>query len=263
MGNSLLIEVESRTAILTLNRPERLNALNFELLEELETVLDQVNRDPDILGVIITGNGKAFCAGADLKERLSSFTPDSSIAGDAMLSKLRKNLNTIENMGKPFIAALNGPAYGGGVELALACDIRIMSPSAKVGLTEPKVGMIPGAGGTQRLPRLIGMAKAKELLFSAKAIDSSEAYAIGLVNRVVPEGESILQTSMEWMHNFQQNAPLAIQMVKLAVNKGGEMSLSQGLDLEAVCSAFLRTTEDRTEGIRAFQEKRPPKFKGK
>lgn len=262
METNVIFTVIDRIAIITLNRPERLNALNYDLLHELDSAIEQVDQDPNIFGAIITGQGKAFCAGGDLKERLSRFTPDSSMYGDAFLSQLRKIFDRIENIGKPVLAAINGSAFGGGMELALACDIRIISQTAKVGLTEPRVGMIPGAGGTQRLPRLIGISRAKELLFNAAPIDSEEAYRIGLVNDIVPDGEDVVEAALHKMCRYEQNAPLAIRMAKFAVNKGTQMSLAEGLDLEASCTTFLRTTQDRVEGITAFQEKRKPKFTG-
>jgi enoyl-CoA hydratase/carnithine racemase len=260
---TLLVDVVDRVAVLTLNRPQRLNALNEEIQLELLRVLESINENDDIFGVIITGSGKAFCAGGDLKERLENFKADSTIYGDAMLSRLRRICNLLEEMGKPIIAAINGFAYGGGVELALACDIRIASETAKLGLVEPKVGMIPGAGGTQRLPRLIGSALAKELLFTAGTITATEAYQMGLVNRVVTDGETVLEAAREMMDRITKNAPLAVRMSKFAVNKGMQMSLSEGLDFEASCTAFLRTTQDRVEGITAFQEKRQSNFRGK
>jgi methylglutaconyl-CoA hydratase len=261
--STVLIRDINRIAVLTLNRPERLNALNEEMQLELFRVLESINENDDILGVIITGAGKAFCAGGDLKERMSNFKSDSTIYGDGMLSRLRKICQLIEDMGKPIIAALNGIAYGGGLELALACDLRMVQETAKLGLVEPKVGMIPGAGGTQRLPRLIGSALAKEILFTAEPVDANEAYRIGLVNRIVSEGDSVVEAALEMMERIVKNAPLAVRMAKFTVNKGMQMSLHEGLDFEASCTAYLRTTQDRMEGIKAFQEKRTPNFQGK
>lgn len=261
--STLLVEVIDRVAILTLNRPDRLNALNEAIQKELVTALETINENDDILGVILTGSGKAFCAGGDLKERLSHFQADSTIYGDAMLSRLRRICQLIEDMGKPVIAAINGIAFGGGLEIALACDIRMATETVKLGLVEPKVGMIPGAGGTQRLPRLVGSALAKELMFTAEAITAEHAFRMGLVNRVVSEGESVVSAAQEMMLRISKNAPLAVRMAKFAVNKGMQMSLAEGLDFEASCAAYLRTTQDRVEGITAFQEKRQPKFRGK
>lgn len=261
--STLVVEIIDRVAILTLSRPEVLNALNEEIQNDLITTLESINQNEDILGVILTGSGRAFCAGGDLKERLSHFQADSTIYGDTMLSRLRRICQLIEEMGKPVIAAINGIAFGGGLEVALACDIRIVAETVKLGLIEPKVGMIPGAGGTQRLPRLVGSAIAKELMFTAEAITAQQAYRIGLVNKIVSEGESVVTSALEMMHLISRNAPLAVRMAKFAVNKGMQMSLTEGLDFEASCTKYLRTTEDRKEGINAFQEKRQPKFRGK
>lgn len=263
MSETLLLEVTDRVAVLCLNRPNRLNALNEEIQKELIRVLESIIESDDILGVILTGAGKAFCSGGDLKERMENFKSDSTIYGDAMLSRLRRICQLLEEMGKPVIAALNGLAYGGGLELALACDIRIAAENVKLGLVEPKVGLIPGAGGTQRLPRLIGSAIAKELLFTAEPISAVEAYRIGLVNRVINERDSVVEAAREMMTRMIANAPLAVRMAKFLVNKGMQMSLAEGLDFEASCAAYLRTTQDRVEGITAFQEKRQPIFRGK
>ena len=260
---TLIVEENNRVKVLTLNRPHRLNALNEEIQLELIRVLEAITVNDEVFGVIVTGAGRAFCAGGDLKERLNNFKADSTIYGDVMLSRIRRICQLLEEMGKPVIAAINGGAYGGGLEIALACDIRIVSENVKLGLIEPKVGMIPGAGGTQRLPRLIGAALAKELLFIAEAIGAEEAHRIGLVNHVVPEGESVVIAAQEIMSRIIRNAPLAVRMAKFSVNKGMQMSLSEGLDFEASCTAYLRTTQDRVEGITAFQEKRVPNFIGK
>jgi methylglutaconyl-CoA hydratase len=262
ISNVILKEKVGKTLILTLNRPERLNALNNELLRLLVEELSTAHKDTTVSGIIITGNGNAFCAGGDLKERLSHFEADSSLYGDAMLSRLREICSLIESIGKPVVAAINGHAFGGGVELALACDFRIVAEQAKLGLTEPKVGMIPGGGGTQRLPRLIGASRAKELLMLAEAIDTKKALDYGLVNQVVEKDDSVTEKSVQFLERTYQNAPLAIKMIKFSVNKGMEMSLSEGLDFEASCTTFLRNTADRTEGITAFQEKRKPHFIG-
>lgn len=264
MNNKVLLSKKlNKTLILTLNRPERLNALNVQLLNKLLEELEKASLDKEVLGIIITGTGKGFCAGGDLKERLNFFEEDSTIYGDVMLTKLRNICTLIESIGKPVIAAINGHAIGGGLELAFACDIRLLNENAKIGLTEPRVGMIPGAGGTQRLPRLIGASRAKELLMIAEPIDAQTAKEYGTVNKLIESESNIIEEAENILQKIYKNAPLAIKMIKFSINKGMQMSLSEGLDFEASCTSFLKNSFDRKEGITAFQEKREPNFIGK
>ncbi|MGA2463158.1 MAG: enoyl-CoA hydratase/isomerase family protein [Thermodesulfobacteriota bacterium] len=250
-------EKEGRIATFTLNRPEVGNAVNLQMVIELrESMLDF--RDDDGLWVgIVTGSGNAFCSGADIKDflpvlqksRLKPWTiPDTPIRGF--------------NLYKPLIAAINGVAYGGGLELALGCDIRVASENARLGQLEVTVGMMPGWGGTQRLPRLIPWNMAAEMIFTGKPIDAHEAYRIGLINRVVPQ-DKLMDTAKEIATNICKVGPLAVRKAKEAMLKGINMTLEYGLELEDTLVGYVTSSEDFTEGIKAYKEKRKPIFKAK
>ncbi|WP_124727723.1 enoyl-CoA hydratase [Staphylospora marina] len=252
------VEKQDGIKILTLNRPEMYNALNLELLLELKSIAEETVHDRETRVVIITGEGeKAFCSGADLKER-RTFTEDQV---RRYIHTIRETFTLVERIPMPVIAAINGVAFGGGTELALACDIRIADETASMGLTETSLGIIPGAGGTQRLPRLIGKAKAKELIFTAARIPASEAYQIGLVNRVVPKGTA-LEESIRMAERIKENAPLALKQAKFAIDRGMETDLDTGLLLETRSYETLIPTKDRLEGLAAFKEKRKPRYTG-
>jgi len=259
---SKIISLEKRSdgiAIVTLNRPHAANALSKELLLDLHGVLKHIKDDQAIRVVILSGAGeKVFCAGADLKERIG-------MGEEEVLKAVRsigEIVSEVEALPQPVIAALNGGAFGGGLELALACDLRIGALEAAFGLTETSLAIIPGAGGTQRLPRLIGIGKAKELIFSAKRISAEEATAIGLLEYAVPRAQ-VLEQALEIAKTMVKNAPLALIQAKVAINKGIETDLSTGLKIEELAYNALVCTEDRLEGLRAFAEKRPPQYKGK
>jgi len=254
----LKVEIKDKIAILTLNRPEIMNSLNFPLLKELNHFITETNFDKDIRVVIITGAGeKAFCAGADLKER-RNMTPDEV---KRYIFTIRTTFTAVEYLPKPVIAAVNGIALGGGTELALACDIRLASKTATMGLTETSLAIIPGAGGTQRLVRAVGKGKAKELIFTAKRISADEAYEIGMVNHVV-EPEKLIDSAIEMAERICQNGPLAIEQAKMAINFGSETDIFTGLAFETQCYNVLIPTKDRLEGLQAFKEKRKPNYKG-
>ncbi len=245
-------------AIVTLSRPDFANALSIQLLYDLHDILEDIKNDSSVRVVILTGSGeKAFCAGADLKERREM--TDSEVKKTVRL--IGSIVNEVEALPQPVIAALNGVAYGGGLELALACDLRIGAIEASVGLTETSLAIIPGAGGTQRLPRLIGLGKAKELIFTAKRLSAEEAEAIGLLEYVVPRIQ-LFDKAMELAANIAKNAPLALIQAKTAINKGLEVDLATGLKIEELAYNALIPTEDRLEGLRAFAEKRTPQYKG-
>ena len=215
--------------------------------------------NPDIRVVIISGSGeKAFCAGADLKERVTL----SPIQVKEFITTIRNLFTAIEDLNKPVIAAVNGVALGGGTELALACDIRIASEGATMGLTETRLAIIPGAGGTQRLPRLVGKGKAKELIFMGRRIDAQEALKIGLVNRVCPL-EGLMDEAMAMATTICEAGPIAIEQAKYAINRGLETDLHTGLAIESNAYWITIPTEDRLEGLAAFREKRKPVYKGK
>ncbi|WP_281868075.1 enoyl-CoA hydratase-related protein [Brevibacillus parabrevis] len=244
--------------VVTLDRPDVFNCLNLETLTELRKLIAELARDRSTRVVIVTGAGdKAFCSGADLKER-RGMSPEQV---EVYIRTIRDTFSELEKLQKPVIAALNGLALGGGTELALACDLRIMSEQAQMGLTETSLGIIPGAGGTQRLPRLVGKGIAKELIFTARRVFPAEALAIGLVNRVVPH-EQLMNVAMELAAQIASNAPLALAQAKFAIDCGSEVELATGLMMESNAYQLLVPTKDRLEGLAAFAEKRKPIYRG-
>lgn len=257
---TIIYEKEDSVALITLNRPDSLNALSLKLAQELEQVSDEIATDDSVRVVVITGAGRAFSAGADIKEIMS---PGKASLGTWLTKgKPLPFFDKIEKLDKPVIGAINGLAIGGGCELALVCDLRIASTAARFGFGEIKIGIIPGGGGTVRSPRLIGIAKAKEMLFFGDPIDADEAYRLGLVNKVVPP-ESLLEEAKKWAKTLSQRPPLALKAAKSCVNVGMQMSLPAAIDFEAKEAAILFNTEDKNEGMKAFMEKRRPVFKGK
>ena len=245
--------------VLTLNRPEVMNSFNFPMLLALKERVEAVHFDPEVRVVIIVGAGqKAFCAGADLKERATM----SEAQVREFIFTIRNLFTFIEYLNKPVIAAVNGIALGGGTELALACDIRLASATATLGLTETRLAIIPGAGGTQRLPRLIGRGKAKELIFTGRKVDAQEALQIGLVNKL-SEPTALLDECKAMAAEICEAGPIAIQQAKYAINYGLEADLHTGLAIESNAYWVTIPSEDRLEGLRAFGEKRKPVYKGK
>jgi enoyl-CoA hydratase len=259
MYKTLLYEKKDNIGVLTVNRPDKLNALSTELTEELLQFLVEVEKDDDLRVLVITGAGdKAFVAGADIKELVER---DAVMGRD--ISRFRQALFArIENLPIPVIAAVNGYALGGGLELALACNIRIASEKAQFGAPEVKLGIIPGDGGTQRLPRLVGLGRAMELVLTGDFIDALEAHRIGLVNKVVPH-EELLENVMALAKKIASRPPLAVKFAKEAVNRGQEGDTTAGYALESYLHALACTTEDKAEGVAAFLEKRKGDFKGK
>ena len=258
--NELLIVEEKDTAVvLTLNRPKVMNCLNFDLLYALRDQIEALQFRTDIRTLIITGAGeKSFCAGADLKER-ATLSQDQV---KKFIITIRNLLTAIQNLPIPVISAVNGIALGGGTEVALASDIRIASETASMGLTEARLAIIPGGGGTQRLPRIIGVAKAKELIFTGRRVDATEALAIGLVNSVSPPG-ALLDDCLTMADMIAQTGPIAVEMAKYAIDKGIETDLATGLAIESNAYRVTIPTEDRIEGLTAFREKRKPVYKGR
>jgi len=255
----LLAEEKDGVAVLTLNRPEVMNSFNFALLLALKKQIDALRSNANIRVIIITGSGpKAFCAGADLKER----TALDELQVKDFIFTIRNLFTDIEFLNKPVIAAVNGIALGGGTELALACDIRIAAASASMGLTETRLAIIPGAGGTQRLPRLIGRGKAKELIFTGRRVDAREALQIGLVNQVC-EQDALLDECRKMAAMICETGPIAIEQAKYAINYGLETDLHTGLGIESNAYWVTIPSQDRLEGLAAFQEKRKPVYKGK
>jgi enoyl-CoA hydratase/carnithine racemase len=243
----------------TLDAEDTRNAISRAVAAELEARVARVSASREVRVVVLTGAGdKAFCAGADLKERATM----SEAEVRTFLAGLRRTLRALEESSAVFIAAINGSALGGGTELALACDLRIAAPAAELGLTEVRLGIIPGGGGTQRLPRLIGPGRAKDLILTGRRLNSAEAFAIGLVQRLAPEGR-LLEVALGVAEQIADNAPLAVAAAKRAVDRGLDLALDAGLALELEEYETVLRSEDRLEGLRAFAEKRRPAWKGR
>ncbi|MCE0451651.1 enoyl-CoA hydratase-related protein [Brevibacillus sp. AF8] len=259
MEESVRFEREGHIGLITLNRPDELNALNYETLERLGNLIEQVRLDAkEIRVVIVKAEGRAFSAGADLKERRT--LTEQQVRRN--VRKIRDVFTALERLPQPTIAMINGFAFGGGFELALACDFRYAVADAKMGLTEVSLGIIPGAGGTQRLSRLIGPSKAKELILTARRIQAPEAYQIGFVNAVAKDTEELRELAMGLANEILANAPLAVYQAKSAIDRGSSVDLQTGLDIEAMCYEVIIPTTDRLEALEAFREKRKPVFKG-
>lgn len=249
---------EGRIAIFTINRPEALNAMNVEALRELHQVMVEFRDDDDLWIGIVTGSGeKAFCAGADIKNMLPFMKENRETPWLVPATPMRGL-----ELWKPLIAAINGMALGGGLEIAMMCDIRIASENARLGTPEVNLGLIPGWGGTQRLPRALPWCKAAEILLMGRPIDAQEAYRIGLVNKVVPPAE-LMSTAKEWAKVICQAGPLGVRAAKEAMIRGSSMTLEDGLRLENALFNYLLGTEDYVEGSTAFIEKRKPDYKAK
>lgn len=255
--SELLVELKDGIAILTLNRPEVHNAISMNMRKLLGEALDDMDMNDDVRVLILTGAGKSFCAGVDLKERKEM--------SEKEVMKLREkgpvNQMKIINLFKPVIAAVNGNALAGGLELALACDIRIAAENAVFGLPEISLGIIPGGGGTQLLPRLIGDAQAREMILTAGRIDAKTAERIGLVSRVVPPGE-LMNAAMELASTMKSFSPIALKNAKKAINRSREVGLMEGFIFEAQAYLACLGTKDRVEALQAFAEKRKPVFRG-
>ena len=255
---NVLYEKKGTIAYITLNRPKVLNALNQRTWEELRSAFEDARDDAEVRGIIITGAGdKAFAAGADISELAKATAVDaqkSSTYGQEVL-------NLVENLGKPVIAAVNGFALGGGCDTAMACTIRVASENARFGVPEVTLGLIPGCGGTQRLPRLVGKGRALQLILSGGMIGADEAYRIGLVNEVVPAAELITRAEAI-LKPILSNAPLSVKFALEAVNKGLDTSQAEGLTLEASYFGLCAGTEDKKEGTEAFLQKRKAAFRG-
>ncbi|MFJ7747943.1 enoyl-CoA hydratase [Peribacillus sp. NPDC097295] len=249
---------ENGIVIMTLNRPDAANALSRELLHNLYEALNDVKQLSNLRTVILTGAGnKAFCAGADLKERAGM----NEIKVRETLKLIGDTISAVENLPVPVIAAINGSAFGGGLELALACDIRIASNTAKMGLTETSLGIIPGGGGSQRLPRIVGIATAKELIYTARRIDAQTAKHMQIISQVT-NPELLLAEAKKLAGEIAANAPLALRAAKKSINQGMDTDLKTGLQIEQECYQTTLQTRDRLEGLSAFKEKRKPVFNG-
>lgn len=252
------IKIENHVCILTLNRPEAANALSIQMLSELNQALDSLANEANVFCTVIIGSGeKAFCAGADLKER-KGMSEDDVIK---TVKSIGQTIDKVDSLPMPVIAALNGVAFGGGLELALACDLRVASKEVKLGLTETSLAIIPGAGGTQRLPRLIGLGQAKKLIYTAERVNAEAALKLGIVEEVVEQSE-LLEVATKLANKIASNGPIAVQAAKKAINEGMQTDLVSGLEIEHHNYQLTIPTKDRKEGLLAFQEKRKPEYKG-
>ena len=243
-------EIRGKVAVITINRPEALNALNLDVLKDLEQAVAEAEKDQDVYVLIITGAGRAFVAGADISQ-MKDFTADE---GRAFGEYGNKVFSKIESQTKPVIAAVNGFALGGGCELCMACDIRIAGEKAKFGQPEAGLGITPGFGGTQRLPRIVGLSKAKELIFTAQTIDAQEALRIGLVSQVVTT-ENLMIAALELAGKITQNAQIAVRQSKAAINRGMQCDIDTGLAYESQAFGLCYSTEDQKDAMNAFVNK--------
>jgi len=259
MNKTILYSKDGAIVWITLNRPEALNALNYEMVEELEEVLSRVEEDQEVRVIVLIGQGeKSFVAGSDIKELRGRNT----LSGWLNSQKRQKMLSWLDNLGKPTIAAVNGYAFGVGCEIACSCTLRIASEKASFGQLEINLGIIPGAGGTQRLPRLIGKGRALELLLTGNAIDAQEAFRVGLVNQVVPH--DLLRIEVKKLaESISEKSPYALKFILEAVNKGLETTLENGFKIESNLFGLILSSQDAKEGLTAFIEKRKPNFKGR
>jgi enoyl-CoA hydratase len=253
----LTFDVADRIATITVNRPDKLNALNDALMDELRTAIAEARRRRDVGAVLLTGAGRAFVAGADIAE----LADQRAIEGKARAERGQRVFRRFETSPKPTLAAVNGFALGGGCELAMACHMRIASEAAKFGQPEVKLGIVPGYGGSQRLPRIVGKGRALQLLLTGEMIDAAEAYRIGLVNRVVPAAE-LIPAARALLTTILAQGPLAVAHCLEAVDRGLDMGLDDAIALEASYFGMLSATKDKEEGMRAFLEKRPATFTG-
>jgi enoyl-CoA hydratase len=253
---NLLFKKEKNIGILSINRPDALNALSSEVLHELDQAIDIIDKDEEIHIVILTGEGRAFVAGADIKEMKDMDVFQAREFADCGLNVFRK----IELMEKPIIAAVNGFALGGGCELSMCCDIRIASEKAKFGQPEVGLGIIPGFAGTQRLSRLVGMGRAKELIFTTDMINAEEAYRIGLVNKVV-SADQLMEEALNMANKIVGKGQIAVRFAKTSINRGMETDIETGMAIERDLFGLCFSTEDQKEGMEAFLEKRNPNYK--
>lgn len=258
MFENLKYEIKNGIAYITVNRPDSLNALSSEVLYELQEAFERMDNDPEVGSAILTGEGRAFVAGADISQMVDL----TGLEGQEMMKQGARVMNYIENVSKPVIAAVNGFALGGGCELAMACDIRIASEKAQFGQPEVNLGIIPGFGGTQRLPRLVGKGMGKYMIMTADYIKAYEALRIGLVEKVVPH-EELISTCEEIALKIMSKAPIAIKAAKVAINNGIMLDVATGVAMEGEACGAPFCSEDRKEGMKAFLEKRKAEFSGK
>ena len=257
--DTILTQPAGPALVITLNRPDKRNAISVQMMDEITAALKAGEADPTVRAVIITGGGSFFAAGADLNEALQV---KSAAQGIDYFKRWHRLTATIEELAKPVIAAIEGFCVTGGLELALACDLRVAGEGSTFSITSSKIGTVAGAGGTQRLPRIVGIAHALDILFAADPIDAREAHRIGLVNRLAPAGGA-LDAAKALVRVYEQRAPLSLALVKRAVRRGMQMDLASGIEFETFLVTTIYGTEDKREGISAFLEKRKPRFEGK
>ncbi|MEE9534033.1 MAG: enoyl-CoA hydratase/isomerase family protein [Acidimicrobiia bacterium] len=253
---TILYEKRGGLADITLNRPERLNAVNLQLTQDLNQAITEIEADEEVLVVVLHGAGRSFCAGADIKA-MAEGEPS------AVLGRTMSAFHTrLEGLSRVTIAAVHGYATGGGCELALACDLRLAAPSARFGLPEVKLGLLPGSGGTQRLTRIVGVGRAKMVMYTGEFVDAETALQWGLVNQVASE-ETLLEEATKLAQSLLERPPLAVRLIKSCIDVGSQMDVRSGLEYEGRCAQILGASEDAREGMRAFIEQRDPKFKGR
>jgi len=255
---TILVEQDGPALVITFNRPQRRNAISLQMIAELMAALEAADNDASVRAVILTGGDKGFAAGADLGEAIKIAT---AADGIAYFRKWRRLCDTLETLSKPVIAAIEGYCMTGGFELALACDIRIGARSSAYTITSSRIGTVAGAGGTQRLPRVVGRANALEIMFAAEPIDGEHAYRIGLINKLVDDGGALAQAKA-LATLYAKRAPLSLALVKRAIYRGMDMDLASGLEFESFLVTAIYGTADKLEGISAFLEKRPANFRG-
>ncbi len=255
---TIITAQEGPAFIVTLNRPERRNAISIQMMEEIVSAVRSADTESSVRAVIITGGTEYFSAGADLNDAIQV---KSAAQGLEYFQRWHRLNSALETLGKPVIAAVEGFCVTGGCEMALACDIRVAAEGASFAITSSRIGTVAGAGGTQRLPRIVGIAKALELMFSAESISAPEAYRIGLINRLVPSGKA-LDEAKAMVAAYQKRAPLSLAFIKRAVHRGIQMDLTSALDFETFLVTTIYGTEDKQEGISAFLQKREANFKG-
>ncbi len=256
---TLRSEHSGAACIITLARAEKRNAVSTRMMDEIMSAAKEGEADPNVRAIILTGGDSFFSAGADLNEALQVKTP---VDGLEYFEHWHRLNSTLEDLGKPVLAAIEGFCITGGLELALACDLRVAGEGSTFAITSSKIGTVAGAGGTQRLPRLVGSANALDMLFSADPIAASEAYRIGLINRLVPKGQALAECE-KIVQVYEQRAPLSLKLVKRAVHSGVKMDLASAIEFETSLVTLIYGTQDKQEGVSAFLEKRDPKFQGR
>lgn len=260
MEKELIFTIEDKIARIVMNRPDSRNAFSRNMVALMEeALLEALGRQKEIRGLVLTGTAPAFCAGADLKERRDMDQAEVI----RFLYKVNSLFNLLEELPYPTVSLINGFAFGGGLELALCTDFRIVSKEAQLGLTETRLGIIPGAGGTQRLPRLIGPARAKRLIYSGKRVSAPEAVELSLADEVSGSGEELEKAGRQLLAEFENSAPVAVAQAKFAIRHGSQVDLKNGLAIESKAYQITLGTEDRLEALAAFKEKRKPNFQGK